>query len=323
MPVVDLPLAELKTYRGRNPCPSDFDEYWEDALGEMRNVDPQVELRPSSFECGFAECFDLFFTGVRSARIHAKYLRPTTAVTPHPALLQFHGYSGNSGDWSSKLGYVAAGFSVIAMDCRGQGGLSEDRGGTRGNSLNGHIVRGLDDSKENLLYRQIFLDTAQLASIVMAFPEVDSTRVGAMGLSQGGALTLACAALEPRIACLAPVYPFLSDYQRVWEMDLGGDAYKELREHFRRFDPTHARENEIFERLGYIDVQHLAPRIRGSVLFFTGLMDTICPPSSQFAAYNRITSPKRMVVYPDFSHESLPEEGDRSFAFMREELGRK
>ncbi|MFZ4615933.1 MAG: acetylxylan esterase [Rectinemataceae bacterium] len=323
MPIVDLPLEELKTYVGRNPCPADFDAYWEEALGEMRSVDPQVEIRPAAFECDFAECFDLFFTGVRGARVHAKYLRPTATTAPHPALLQFHGYSGHSGDWSSKLGYVAAGFSVAAMDCRGQGGLSEDRGGTRGNSLNGHIVRGLDDSRENLLYRQIFLDTAQLASLVMAFPEVDAKRVGAMGLSQGGALTLACAALEQRITCLAPVYPFLSDYQRVWEMDLGGDAYKELREHFRRFDPTHARESEIFGRLGYIDVQHLAPRIRGSVLFFTGLMDTICPPSSQFAAYNRILAPKTMVIYPDFGHEALPEESDRSFAFMRERLGRK
>ena len=54
-------------------------------------------------------------------------------------------------------------------------------------------------------------------------------------------LTLACAALEPRVKLAAPVYPFLSDYQRTWEMDLDVEAYAELRQFFRRFDPQHQR----------------------------------------------------------------------------------
>ena len=81
----------------------------------------------------------------------------------------------------------------------GQGGLSQDLGEVTGTTFKGHIVRGLDDPPEKLAFRQIFLDTAQLARIVMDMPEVDENRVGAMGGSQGGGLTLACAALEPRI----------------------------------------------------------------------------------------------------------------------------
>jgi cephalosporin-C deacetylase len=187
-----------------------------------------------------------------------------------------------------------------------------------GTTQRGHIIRGLaDPDPRKLLFRQIFLDTVQLARVVMGFPEVDATRVGAMGQSQGGALTLACAALEPRIRRAAPVFPFLCDYQRVWEMDLAKDAYEELRLWFRNFDPLHQRESEVFTKLGYIDCQHLAPRIKAEVLMFTGLMDPICPPSTQFAAYNKITSPKDMVIYPDFLHEALPGENDRTFNFLR------
>ena len=249
--------------------------------------------------------------------MHAKYLRPKTPGR-HPAVLQFHGYSGNSGDWLDKLAFVAEGFCVAALDCRGQGGSSEDVGGVKGNTLNGQIIRGLDDpDPRKLLFRQIFLDTAQLARLVMNLPEVDPGRVGAMGASQGGGLTLACAALEPRIRLAAPVYPFLCEYQRVWEMDQAKDAYDELRRYFRNFDPRHEREHEVFIKLGYIDIQHLAPRIRANTLFFTGLMDTICPPSTQFAAYNKITAPKRMVLYPDFGHEYLPGQGDETFNFLR------
>lgn len=316
MPQIDMPLEKLREYQGVNPRPDDHDAYWAAALAEMKAVDPRVELKPAAFEVPFADCFHLYFTGVRGARVHAKYLRPKNSKGRHPAVIQFHGYSGSSGDWTDKLSYVAMGYSVAALDCRGQAGLSEDTGGVKGNTLRGHIVRGLADGPDQLLFRHIFLDTAQLAGIVMNMPEVDPDRVGCFGGSQGGGLTLACAALEPRIKRAAPVFPFLCDYLRVWNMDLALNAYAELVEFLRWFDPTHENKAEWFRRLGYVDVQHLASRIKAEVLMGVGLMDQICPPSTQFAAYNKIASPKDMVIYPDFKHEGLPGFTDRTYRFM-------
>lgn len=314
----DLPREQLAAYTGRNPRPADFAAFWQAGLAEMREVDAQVELVAADFETAVADCFYLYFTGVGGARVHAKLLRPKNITAPRPAVLMFHGYSGNSGSWADKLSYVTEGFIVAALDCRGQGGLSEDVGGVTGNTLHGHIIRGLDGPPQKMLFRQIFLDTAQLARIVMGMPEVDADRVGAMGASQGGGLTLACAALEPRIRLAAPTYPFLSDYQRVWEMDYAEAAYAELREYFRRFDPAHERETAVFEQLGYIDVQHLCPSIQAQVKMTVCLMDTICPPSTQFAAYNKITAAKSLIIYPDYEHETPPEHTDRIFQFMRQ-----
>lgn len=316
----DLPTEQLKTYRGKNPCPSDFDLFWDKNLVEMRSLDPKVELIAAEFKAPSAECFHLFFIGVGGARVHAKLMRPANNSSPHPAILLFHGYTGDSGDWFDKLGFVAAGFTVAALDCRGQGGLSEDTGKVSGNTLHGHIIRGLDDalrgSPERLLYRQIFLDTAQLARIVMEMPDVDENRIGVTGASQGGALTIACAALEPRIKYAVPLFPFLSDYMRVWEMDQAKDAYKELQEYFRHSDPMHRLEAMVFEKLGYIDIQFLAPRVQAEVLWGIGLMDTICPPSTQFAVYNKLASPKKMAIYPDFGHEPLPGFQDQVFQYF-------
>lgn len=316
----DFPLEQLKTYSGRNPCPGDFNEFWDKGLTEMRATDPHTELVPAEFQAPGMECFHLYFTGVGGARLHAKLLRPQHVSTPHPAVLMFHGYSIDSGDWSDKLGYVSLGYTVAALDCRGQGGLSVDDGGVIGNTLHGHIIRGLQDalrgSPQKLLYRQIFLDTAQLAKVVMEMPDVDALRVGATGSSQGGALTVACAALEPRIKLAAPVYPFLSDYKRVWEMDQAKEAYLELKDFFRLYDSVHAREIAVFEALGYIDIQFLADRIRAKILWGIGLSDTICPPSTQFAVYNKISSPKTMQIYPDYAHEWIPGHQDRVFQFL-------
>lgn len=320
MPLVDMPLPELLKYEGRNPCPADFDAYWDKGLAELKALEANVELVPHALQAPFAECFHLYFTGVGGARVHAKYLRPKNASGPCPAVVMFHGYSGSSGDWNDKLNYVGQGFCLAALDCRGQGGLSEDVGGVRGNTLRGHIIRGLDNAldgePEKLYYRQVFLDCAQLAQIVMQQPEVDEKRVGATGGSQGGGLTLACAALEPRIKRAAPVFPFLCDYQRVWEMNLDVAAYEELRAYFRNFDPLHERQEEVFNQLGYIDNQHLAARIRAEVLMPVGLMDTVCPPSTQFAAYNKIGATKDLLIYPDFGHEGLPGSGDKIFDFL-------
>ncbi len=332
----DMPLEMVKNYRGSNPCPEDLNIYWDTALQELEKIDPQVEIQPaqrlaprgSGTEPIFAEYYDLWFTGIGGARLYAKLIKPVGMAFQRragtnkkgPAMLQFHGYACNSGDWQSRLGFAAAGFTVAALDCRGQGGRSEDIGGVKGNTLHGHIIRGLTEAlegkPEKLFYRAQFLDTVQLARVVMNLDWVDPDRIGATGWSQGGGLTVACAALEPRIARLAPVYPFLSDYQRVWTIDLAKNAYEELKEWFRRFDPRHDHENEVFTALGYIDIQHLAPRIRGKVLWGIGLMDTICPPSTQFAAYNKITAEKSMCIYPDFGHEELPDLNDYILEFM-------
>ncbi|MBR5743418.1 MAG: acetylxylan esterase, partial [Clostridia bacterium] len=191
MPLIDMPLEELRAYRGLNECPADLDEFWDRSLQEMEALGADYELVPAEFQAPGAECFHLWFTGMGGARVHARFLRPAKREGKLPAVLMFHGYSGDSGSFASKLGYVGAGYVVAAMDCRGQGGLSEDPVPVKGNTLNGQIIRGLEDEPEKLYFRNVFLDAAQLARIVMSLSYVDETRVAATGGSQGGGLTLA------------------------------------------------------------------------------------------------------------------------------------
>lgn len=317
MPSYEMPLEEMRTYTGSNPRPADFDAYWAAALTELDHVAPEPVLTPAEFKVPGALCYDLYFNGVRDARIHAKLMFPAGRQENCPAVLQFHGYTGSSGPWCEKLGYVLAGFVVAALDCRGQAGLSQDTGGVKGTTMQGQIVRGLADSPENLLMRHIFLDTVQLARIVMDLPQVNAEKVAVMGGSQGGGLSLACAGLEPRIAKAAVDYPFLCDYKRVWQLNRTVQgAYSELRCFFRDFDPLHQREEEIFRTLGYIDAQNFAPRIRGKVMMAIPLMDEICPPSTQFAAYNKIIAPKELYLYPDWGHEYIPTHADLVYRFL-------
>lgn len=316
MPVVDMPLEQLKNYYGSSPCPADIDEYWDNAIAEMKAIDYNAEFIKADFESKEAEYYDLYFTGTKKARLHAKFAKPVNLEGKVPAVLMFHGLSGSTSDWTGLIQYAAQGYCVAFLDTRGQGGYSEDVGGVPGTTYTTPFMRGFDGDKNDLSARENFLDTALLARVIMDLDYVDENRVGATGGSQGGALTIACAALEPRIKLCAPIYPYLSDYKRVWNMDLANGAYEGLKYYFRHFDPTHEREDEIFEKLGYIDIQNISKRIKAEVLMFTGLMDTTCPPSTQFAMYNKITSKKNVIIYPDYGHEGLKGSSDIIFKFL-------
>ena len=318
MPIVDMPLEKLKVYNGINPRPSDFDEFWDSSLAELDAIDPMVDLKKVDFPSVIADCYELTFTSTKGARIYAKLAKPKKIEGKIPAVIQFHGLSGSSISWRSLISFVSQGYCVASMDSRGQGGYSADVGGVPGSTFSTPFVRGLDGAPGDLYCRDLFLDTAMIARIIMGFDYVDETRVGVFGGSQGGGLSIACAALVPEIKLCAADYPYMSDYKRVWDMDLDKGAYEGLHYYFRHFDPRHEREDEIFTKLGYIDVQFLAPRIKAKVLMATGLLDTTCPPSTQFAMYNKLTCEKQSVIYPDYGHEALKGHEDIVFSFLSE-----
>lgn len=317
MPLVDMSLERLREYKGINPKPADFEEYWDKALSELDKINPDPQFKPYGFSASFADAYELTFTSTRNARIYVKFLKPAKTSGKHPAVIVFHGLGGSSPSWFDLLAYVAEGYVVAAMDTRGQGGYSEDVGGVPGTTFTTPFMRGIDGEPEDLYCKDIFLDTALIAKIVMGLDYVDETRVAVTGGSQGGALSVACAALVPEIKICAPQYPYYSDYKRVWNMDLAKGAYEGIRYYFRSFDPRHEREDELFERLGYIDLHHLAPRIKAKYYMGTGLMDVVCPPSTQFAIYNNLTcEEKEVVIYPDFGHEALKGHNDKIFEYI-------
>jgi len=316
MPALDMPVAQMKEYMGSSPCPVDIDEYWDDALAEMNALDPKAEFIEKKFSSKIADMYDLYFTGTKNARIHAKVAIPKNIEGKAPAVLMFHGLAGAADEWVSLVKYASQGFVCAALDARGQGGLSEDVGGVKGTTYPTPFMRGVDGDKHDLYYRDVFLDTALLAKIIMGLDYVDENRVGCLGGSQGGALSIACACLVPNIKKCAPWVPYLSDYKRVYDMDLNKDAYDGLKYYFRMFDPAHERETEIFERLGYIDIQNIAKRMKAELLMQTSLVDNICPPSTQFAMYNKVTSKKNVILYPEYGHE-IPSSGyDVVFEFL-------
>lgn len=298
---VDMPLEQLKQYRPPLTKEPDFDAFWQKTLAEARQqpLNASFDL-VADYPVPEVEVFRASFDGFRGGRAVGWYLRPSkrAAGAKVPAMVGYHGYSGNKGQAHQYLYYALQGYAVLALDVRGQSGESSDGGTYDSGHISGWMTKGIS-GPEIYYYRGVYMDCVRAADLVASLPEVDPSRMGAWGGSQGGGLTLAATALSGRFALAMPDVPYLCHYRRALEIAQQG-PYLELANYFKLYPE---KEEPSFRTLSYFDNMNLADRITCPVLMTVGLVDLVCPPSSIYAAYNRIESTKRMAINPYHGHE--------------------
>ena len=262
------------------------------------------------------ECFEIEIMGYQNANLYAKLLKPKEVKKKTPAVIFFHGYGDSSPEWTWLYQFAANGITVLALDIRGQGGRSRDSLNSFMNTFIGQIVRGIEEGPENLLLRQMYLDCVIATRTLFQFDWVDEEKIISYGASQGGGLAIATGALVPQISKIISIYPFLSDFKRVWEMGAANHAYLGISEYLRKYDPRHSNSETFFAKLNYVDVQHFAPMIKAETLMVIALRDEICPPSTQYAIYNKVKAQKQLWTYPDFGHEPIRNLNDEILKFL-------
>lgn len=341
MPNIDLPLEQLWSYVPRETEPPDFDQFWAKALDEARSdagpagpagsgasarsaTSPSSTSSPSSpgsgFEIGLemdapymplagVEANKVWMTGLGKARISGWYVRPSTGG-PFPGIAHFHGYSGRGARPLEVYTLAAQGIAVLSMDCRGQSGDSPDMPAVDAGHQAGWLTRGLSDPWTHY-YRYVFADAALTVEALASRQEVDASRIAVMGMSQGGGLALAAAALSGKASFVWSDMPFLSDFPRAIEIT-PTSPYTEVSTHLRRHPEL---AEAAFRALSYIDVANHAKRIQCPATLSVGLWDQTCPPSTVFAAYQRLaTQDKDLVVLPYHGHEVTYELEERRFS---------
>lgn len=311
MPWFDLPLNELRKYRTTTEEPTGLDQWWAQRIADANSAaKPPVLTRYLPEIYAPVEVYDVEFSGGGGTRIKAWYIRPAGADDGTPVLVKFIGYGGGRSVPADHMLLPSLGYALIVMDTRDQGGRWS-AGAT--NPANSNVMTQHITSPVDYYYTHLFTDAAR--AILTAAEVTGAEKVAVTGASQGGALALAASALMPSLVrvCHADV-PFLCDIQRA--ITLAPDApFTEVPEFLaHNVDLIPA----ALDTLRYIDCALLARRITAECLLSTGLMDTICPPSTVFAAYNEITSGKDIAVHPYSDHSVPAAQVERQLRHLRE-----
>ena len=320
MPNIDLTLEQLWSYVPTETEPPDFDQFWAKTLDAARSDANSpgggLEIDEPYIPLAGVQANKIWMTGLGNARVSGWYVRPRTGG-PFPGVAHFHGYSGRGARPLDVYALAAQGLAVISIDCRGQAGDSPDIPAVDAGHHAGWLTRGLADPATHY-YRYVFSDAALAVEALAARDEVDASRIAVMGMSQGGGLALAAAALSGKASFVWSDMPFLSDFPRAVEIT-PRSPYTEVSTYLKR-RPELAET--AFQTLAYIDVANHARRISCPAKVSVGLWDDICPPSSAFAAYGRLASAdKELIILPYHGHELTYELEERRFSELLARLG--
>lgn len=310
MPLFDLPMSQLETYAPTVAEPADFDAFWKSTLDEAA-AGPEilVEVQPEPTDLRLVDTWQVTFTGFGGDPVNAWYTRPAGVDTALPAVVEYLGYGRGRGLPHDRLTWPVAGYAHLLMDSRGQG----DQYGNGGDTADPHVTaaggpgpvtRGISDPAE-YYYRRLITDAVRAVTAVRALPGVDPSWVAAAGNSQGGGLALAVAGLVDDLAALISTVPFMCHWQRAIEIT-DAEPYGDV----ARYLAVHRdAEAAVRRTLSYFDGVTFARRASAPAHFGVGLRDTVCPPSTVFAAYNHYGAdlpepPQREIhVYPFNGHE--------------------
>ena len=141
------------------------------------------------------------FTSEPGSRLPAVLYRPKSSPGPMPAVVLTFGHGGSKSQWSYNYAgmlYAKLGVAVLAIDPIGEEERDvRGRLGTRAHDP--EIVNSQADKAGRLIMGKLVFDTMRGIDFLCQRKDIDSTRLGVMGNSLGGAKASWMAALEPRL----------------------------------------------------------------------------------------------------------------------------
>ena len=297
--------------------PFDFIEFWEDAKTENAKIPIDPKLRLLAGRCtSKVNVYELNIQNYRlGSRIYGILCVPKQKGR-YPALLRVPGagvrsYSGLVQDAEKGMITLEIGIHGIPV--------------TMENSFYNDLLSGALhnyqyfnwEHRDSVYYKRVYLGCFRAVDYIFTMNEFDGTNIGVLGISQGGALAIATAALDKRVKGLVAFYPALCDLTGYLHGRAGGWPHL-----FKNPSDVGIVKRQI-QTSRYYDTVNFAKILKTTGFYFWGYNDRVCPPTSTFSAYNVISAPKQLKIMEECTHFAYPELWFQAKEWMDTVLGVK
>lgn len=293
--------------------PADFREYWAETLKRARTtpLNPMMTLLPE-------RCTDTdnvyqvsFQTKAWGGRFYG-ILSVPKAEGKYPALLRVPGagvrpYSGDTYTAPGKVITLEVGIHGIPVT------MQQSVYDALANGALGNYWTFSRDNQDAFYYNRVIVGALRAVDFICSLPQYNGKALGVTGSSQGGALSVIMAALDPRVTFFAAVHPALCDHEAFFKKRACGWPH-----YFYYYGAPNEKE---LKTIRYYDTANFARCLNVPGWFSWGYNDEVCPPTSMYAAYNAISAPKELHPYLETGHFWYQEQWDEWLGWTRKQLG--
>jgi len=288
------------------PVPDDFDAFWAQQRQKLAAVPMNARLAPVKSPAAEIACFDLQADCV-GAPVSGYFAKPAGAKPKSlPAILTVHG----AGVRSSSLGAAAtwAREQMLALDINAHGlpnGQPEKFYTDLANGeLKDYRTRGRE-SRDTIYFQGMFIRLMRAMDFLCSQPEWDGRTLVVHGSSQGGAQSIVAAGLDARVTFIAAGVPAMCDHTGIVAGRVNGWPK------FIASGSDNAKPDpKVVEAVRYYDAMNFGTRAKAEAILTVGFIDTTCPPTSVYAAYNAYAGKKTIFNDPPSTHTVSPKAGE-------------
>lgn len=266
--------------------------FWE--IDKLRTA-PKVEMSAETTEHsanGDIACHEIFYDSPgpdgKSLRIFAYFTYPTAKKgTKLPGIIIVHGGTGRA-DKAQAVAYASLGYAALSMDLPGKGGGREGSRSEGPDMADDVIFKMTPSPRDSFLYSAVN-SVCRAVSVMSNSTQVDSTRIGVVGSSWGGVITLVANGIDSRISAACTIYGagYIPD-ESCWlaHGNMKHLSKKQIQSWREHFDPS-----------SYLASQS------GKTLFLGATQDGYYPLRPFLKTYQNAKCEKALCLTPNKSHD--------------------
>ena len=282
------------------PRPADFDAFWAAKLAALAKVPTNPVLTEIPAPMPGIKFYKVKLDSLGS---HVQgYLAVPTTKGPHPAMIQYQ--------WAGV-------YALIPWNCANraaEGWLclnvsSHDMPPDTAVGAPANYPEVGNTSRETSYFLNMYLRDTRALDWLRTRPDWNKKTLVITGASMGGQQSLVTAGLNPgKVTAVIVNQP------------AGADSGAALSARMVSY-PNWAMTNpDVAKTAPYFDTANFTPKITAPTVAAVGFIDSVCTPTSIFAAVNRIPAPHEVVVMAESEHGNYTPDKQGSFMQRAEEI---